>query len=210
MKVLRVVCLYSICVRSLPSSAAFLPSCPQTIPRSSHIGRMSFLLTGMRSFDLRKSISIEFGKAGGRPTSMFEMSADTWSLESRKNHIMSPGKAEGCAKSIFKWVEGKETGRRVARLMHGVKAPNGGSHERMEEQHIPERVKEGEECSGVQTARAYYGAGGAIDRRLVKLEAEIERCRDSAAFLLIDGTVFGVNLNALPSHLFVQKKVHAG
>ena len=39
-----------------------------------------------------------------------------------------------------------------------------------------------------QTAAAnYYGAGGAMDKRLPKVEAAVNGCRDAGAFALIDG-----------------------
>ena len=35
--------------------------------------------------------------------------------------------------------------------------------------------------------RPYYGAGGAMDKRLPKVEAEVERSRAASALVLIDG-----------------------
>ncbi len=35
--------------------------------------------------------------------------------------------------------------------------------------------------------RRYYGAGGAMDKRLPKVEAAVAACRDAAALVLIDG-----------------------
>ncbi len=45
-----------------------------------------------------------------------------------------------------------------------------------------------DDCAPGQAAAAkYYGAGGAMDKRLPKVEAAVNGCRDAGAFALIDG-----------------------
>jgi len=43
-------------------------------------------------------------------------------------------------------------------------------------------------CIGMSSkVGGYYGEGGAMDKRLVKVKAEIEICKASSSIVLIDG-----------------------
>ena len=35
--------------------------------------------------------------------------------------------------------------------------------------------------------QSYYGAGGAMDKRLLKVEVDVERCCNASALVLVDG-----------------------